>query len=70
MSAAKEEILVSREFLVTRLKEIAAQEDGLFVLTERQREFLERVAASAAATPEDVIAISKELLELFLAESR
>ena len=69
MSTAKEEILVSREFLVTRLKEIAAH-DGFFVLAGRQREFLEQVAASAAATSEDVVAISKELLEVFLAESK
>ena len=68
MSTAKKEIQVSREFLVTRLKEIAAH-DGLFVLAGCQREFLEQVAASAAATSEDVIAISKELLEVFLAES-
>ena len=65
-ATSEDEILVSREFLETRLEERVAQ-DGLFVLDARQREFLELIAASAATTSGDAIVVPKNLLEAFLA---
>ena len=66
-ATSEDEILVSREFLETRLEERVAQ-DGHFVLDARQREFLELIAASAAAaTSGDAIAVPRNLLEAFLA---
>ena len=66
-ATSEDEILVSREFLETRLEERVAQ-DGHFVLDARQRKFLELIAASAAATTSgDAIVVPKNLLEAFLA---
>jgi hypothetical protein len=59
-----ETIPLSRDFLEACLEERLAQEDPL-VLDSRQRKFLELVAAKA--TFNDVILVSKELVEAFLA---
>jgi hypothetical protein len=63
-AASRDEIMLSREFLEACLEERVSQ-DGLVVLDDGQREFLEVVAASA--TFRDVIAVRKEHLKAFLA---
>jgi hypothetical protein len=63
--------LLSRVFLEGCLEERLSQEEeeDPIVLDSRQREFLELVARQASFRG-DVIAVPKELLEVFLAEKK